>query len=198
MRCKKAQQAFYDSRSQGDELPPAVEKHMAQCRCCAEFARADTRLEDILNTDEPVAPRPGFDTRFFSMLEEVKTGRTARSSSTSSAVIDWFRRWRWALVGASLTVASAVALVARQPHEQPSDADELARIGAQDLGVARDIEMIQDLDLVQKLQDVETYEMLAKIDLDDLEGAEQKNGIESPTLSRKPATQRDDTSGVIR
>jgi hypothetical protein len=198
MRCKKAQQAFYDAKSRGCELHPAVEKHVAQCRHCAEFAQAAARLDDILNTDEPVAPRPGFDTRFFSMLEDVKTGRSAHSISTSDAVIAWFRRWRWALIGASSTAAVAVALVARQPHERSSDVEQLARIGAQDLGVARDMEMVQDLDLVQKLQDVETYEMLAQIDLDDLEGPEQKNTVESPTSDRKPAAKRDDTSGVIR
>jgi predicted anti-sigma-YlaC factor YlaD len=174
MRCNRVRQALSEARYQGGAYPPSVAEHLTRCQACREFAHASARLDAFLQLDQPIAPRPGFDTRFFARLSEIKAKQAERKIEWRRyPVAGWVRQWRWVLGGVSLACAVVAILVARQVAEPRATSGELAPLIAQDIGLVRDLDFIRELDLVSRLQEVETFEVLAKLDLSDIERAGQ-------------------------
>lgn len=171
MQCNKVREAISLARYEGQKIDPSIAQHMDRCAECRAFANADARLDELLRVDPPMAPGPGFDTRFFARLAEEKASRQGRATSTGHTFAQFARQWRWVLAGISVASAAALILVTRQPLEQTLKVNELARLTAQDMGLLQNLELVQELDLVRRLDEVETFEVVAQLEIGEIERA---------------------------
>jgi hypothetical protein len=172
MRCSNVRQTLSEARYQNGVLEPSIAAHLAQCHACQQFHQAASRLDAFLALDEPVSPRPGFDTRFFARLSELRKENARPEERGHYSLANLVRSWRWLLGGVTLTSAAVIIALWARPSDKPVNASrELVPLTAQELALARDLELVQDLDLVRHLQDVETYEVLAQLDIKDIEKA---------------------------
>lgn len=181
MRCEEAQPLWLQAHAAEASRGEALEEHMAHCVDCTAFAAAQVQLDGLLALDEDQPPRPGFDTRFFALLEDEK--RAAHAPSGVAAVLQWL------LPG--LAVAAAVALlVTGQPAVETAStsvptAQDASRVEAaevamgalleaseeavEDLAVAQDLELLKELPVLEQLDELEAYEVLAQLDLSELD-----------------------------
>ena len=108
-------------------------------------------LDRLLDHDTPEPPTYGFDTRFFARLESLKKEMTRQ-------------RWpwlRWAIGGlGAIGAAVALVLVLRVSPNTSLEAD---------LSLAMDLEIVEELPLIQQLDEVEAYEVLARLDVAEID-----------------------------
>ena len=110
-------------------------------------------LDSLLSLSEDEPPRPGFDTRFFAQLEEMK-----RESQEAPS---WMRRLTWILAPVGLAAAALVVVQMSSSNlENPSE-DQLA--------IAMELELFEEYETVRELDVLEDFELLAQLTLDDLE-----------------------------
>jgi len=126
-----------------------LSSHLAGCPDCRAFAAAQTRLDELLAVDTGEEPRPGFDTRFMARLAEKR--RAPRRS----------RLFAGALFAAA---AAAVLMVTLRTVPAEDDLDT-------DLALAMDLELIENLEVVQHLDEIEAYEVLAQLNVAELDAA---------------------------
>lgn len=154
MRCDQVREQLA-GRRYGQVLSTDAHGHRDVCVVCQGFACAGEKLDALLSLDEPQEPRPGFDTRFFARLAEVKAAEAAQPKASL---------WRWWLVGlVPLGAAAALVLLIQRPGE-PAFENELA--------LAVELELLESYEVVKELEDVEAYEVLAFVDLADIERIE--------------------------
>lgn len=139
------------------KMSAELRDHVAECADCGAYDLQAQKLNRLLDLDEDVEPRPGFDTRFFARLEELKTQRANKETAS------WWRRWPVWVAAASLSVSAAAAVMLLGVPAPTTLSLE------NDLALAMDLEMLEELDLVRQLDAVEAYEVLALLELDDLD-----------------------------
>ena len=153
MRCDEARERLTESRYQEGELDPAIAAHLQQCATCQAFAAEAEALDQLLAEEQDLPPRPGFDTRFYARLQELKAGG-ARGGFAS--------RLRWGLAGLLGAGAAAVALFFSL---QPGPAATMD----QELELAMNLELARELPLLQQLEQVEAFEVLSHVEPEELE-----------------------------
>ncbi|MBI5511620.1 MAG: hypothetical protein HY903_22925 [Deltaproteobacteria bacterium] len=156
MQCHDLQQALTAARVGKRPLDEEQQRHLASCDACRAFAALDLRLERALAADADEEPGVGFDTRFFARLGEVKKQGERR---------------RWLGLSLSFAAAAAAALVA---FVALNDADHDDWGG--DIELAMNLELAADLDVVKHLDDVEAFEIIAKLDDRDLDAVLNEAG----------------------
>lgn len=127
-----------------------------------EFQAAKSEMDALdamlaLSEDEP--PRPGFDTRFYAQLEEMK--READEAPS------WSKKLLWWLAPAGL--AAAVLLVV-QTGVSPSDMTD------DQLAIAMELELFEDFETVRELDTLEDFELIAQLTLDELDAEPSEAG----------------------
>lgn len=155
MRCEAYQEAWLQARYAEHAPQPRVREHIETCVDCQRFTRGQKQLDRQLEHEQPIEPGLGFDTRFFARLEaERAQAKLPRSP--------WRRPALW-LSWASLAAALALALLLFRParEAQPS-LDE-------DVALMRELELVEELPMLRKLDEVEAYEVLARIRSEDLD-----------------------------
>jgi len=163
MRCDDAQSELLAGRA--PDTSAALAAHVRECASCQALAGEHSALNAVLALDEPHAPGPGFDTRFFARLDG------ERSAAKKKRALFSVRMWLWALVPA----AAGVALLVSRPGSRGNDAatpPEAAAPAAlieavaepEDLALLEDLELIQDLEVVQQLEQLEDLDLLEGID----------------------------------
>lgn len=154
MRCDDVRATLQGNVYEKTQASPEVRTHLEECADCRAYGAQAEELTRLLDLDEDVEPRPGFDTRFFARLEELKAERDKAS---------WWRRWPVWVAAASLSMsaAAAVVLLGVQPPATPTLESDLA--------LAMELEMLEDLDLVRQLDEVEVYAVLAQLEVEDLD-----------------------------
>ncbi|MEE8409167.1 MAG: hypothetical protein V3T05_06160 [Myxococcota bacterium] len=142
-----------DDRYGAVALEADAQAHVDGCDACRGHAADVERLEQALARDADQEPGPGFDTRFFARLEEAK----------SKGQRGWLSRFRWSLAGGSLVAAAATTALLLTINVERTPAM------AGDLELAMHLDLLEDYDVVSLLEDVETFEVLARVDLAVLE-----------------------------
>jgi hypothetical protein len=150
MQCLDVQQALVESHDIEAELPAVVRDHLVTCNACQAFQRADQALDQVFASDVNEEPRPGFDTRFFARLSELKGGARRH-------------RLTWGLGAFAASSAALVAFLALHDVGRTSFVEEIE--------LAQNLELVEDLDVVTHLDDVEAFEVVAQLDLRDLDSA---------------------------
>ena len=110
-------------------------------------------LDSLLSLSEDEPPRPGFDTRFFAQLDEMK-----RESQEAPS---WIRRLTWILAPVGLAAAALfVVQMGGSGLEKPSD---------EQLAIAMELELFEEYETVRELDALEDFELLAQLTLEELE-----------------------------
>ena len=127
-----------------------------------EFQAAKSEMDALdamlaLSEDEP--PRPGFDTRFYAQLEEMK--READEAPS------WSKKLLWWLAPAGL---AAAALLVVQTGVSPSDMTD------DQLAIAMELELFEDFETVRELDTLEDFELIAQLTLDELDAEPSEAG----------------------
>jgi predicted anti-sigma-YlaC factor YlaD len=152
MRCDEAKEALDAARYEGRAAASGEARaHLDACADCRAFEARSHVLERVLAVDAGTEPRPGFDTRFFARLDEIKRSR----------------RRRWLLLGlgsSALAAAAGWMVFVRSPRQEPAD----------DVELAANLEMVEDLDLLKRLDEVEAYAALSRLDPADVEAVEKE------------------------
>ena len=162
MKCETARETLALARY--EESPhSAVEDHLQSCEACRAFRESSAALDALLDSDETTEPRPGFDTRFFARLEDEKQdlGRS------------WFVRWfgqlpRWALAGFATSAVTAAVVVLVVPGVQQAGGEGGME---SEMALALELELLEDYEVVNRLAEVEAFELLAQVDLAELDAA---------------------------
>lgn len=157
MRCDDVRATLQGNVYEKTQASPEVLAHLEECTDCRFCAAQVKELTRLLDVDEDVEPRPGFDTRFFARLEELKAERAIKEKAS------WWRRWPVWVAAASLSMSAAAAVVLL--GVQPPATSTLEN----DLALAMELEMLEDLDLVRQLDEVEVYAVLAQLEVEDLD-----------------------------
>ena len=110
-------------------------------------------LDSLLSLSEDEPPRPGFDTRFFAQLEEMKRENEEAPS--------WFRRLAWILAPVGLAAAALVVVQMSGTNLENPNEDQLA--------IAMELELFEEFETVRELDVLEDFELLAQLTLEDLE-----------------------------
>ena len=167
MQCTEIQEALLEAQYNSQPLASGVQKHVASCDACQALHAASQNLDEILALDnEPPALRPGFDTRFFARLEEVK------EAEANKGLKGFFGKFQWWITGA-MAGATALALVM---ITQPTLQEDV--LFDPDLTLAMELEMVEDLDLLAQLDEVEDFDIVAQLnvaELDSLDGGKIAN-----------------------
>jgi hypothetical protein len=152
MQCEAVRETWLTARYAQQTPDAAVREHLASCAPCAAFVDAQRELDGLLLRAEPtdaVHVGLGFDTRFFARLEEERRKATQR------------RRMRVLVWLAPLATAAAfcVVLLQRGSHElrEPSP------LAADDLALARDLELVENLPMLRQLDEIEAYPTLSHV-----------------------------------
>jgi predicted anti-sigma-YlaC factor YlaD len=146
-----------DAQYDNQPLPPEVEAHLSACSSCEAFKHNTSALDAFLAVDEPASPRPGFDTRFYARLNELKT---QQSQPTLRQLLS---RARWWFAGAAVTCTAVLTLFIVQPtalHHGPFNAD---------MPLAMELDLLEDLDLLAHLEEAEDFELLNQLQLGELQ-----------------------------
>ena len=112
-------------------------------------------LDALLASDTNEEPRPGFDTRFFARLAELKRGKGRH-------------RFAWGLGALAAAAAACVAFLALHNVGRTTFVEEI--------DLAQNLELAEDIDVVSHLDDVEAFEVLAQLDPKELEDAVRTPG----------------------
>lgn len=110
-------------------------------------------LDAMLAFSEDEPPRPGFDTRFFAQLEEMK--REAEEAPS------WSKKLLWWLAPAGLAAAAALFVFQTGTPVNDMTDDQLA--------IAMELELFEDFETVRELDTLEDFELIAQLTLDELE-----------------------------
>ncbi len=164
MRCEDKQAAWLQARQEKTAVLDAqLERHLIECERCRAFCAAQPALESALGSlADEVGVRPGFDTRFFARLEELKrTEARARSR----------KRWLWTIMPLTAAAAALVFVV----HTRREDAR-----AQEDAALSAELEMVEDLPVVEKLDEVEAYEVLSNVDLETLDSLDKAQPAQAP------------------
>lgn len=159
MNCKDLQQALIDARYSKQPLTSEVETHLRSCPACEAFKRSANALDTFLAVDEPAPPRPGFDTRFYARLNELK------AQESPSNLRQLLSRARWWFAGAAVTCTAVLTLFIVQPaavHEGGFNTD---------MPLAMELDLIEDLGLLAHLEEAEDFDVLTQLQLGDLHDA---------------------------
>ncbi|HEX7481120.1 MAG TPA: hypothetical protein VF331_25170 [Polyangiales bacterium] len=151
MRCDELRESLLQARYARVEPQADALAHLRECVACRSFADAQTRLDHVLAHGEQVSAGPGFDTRFFAQLAEAK----ARARRPLRG-----RLW-WTLVP-TLAAAAAAAMIL-----WPKPAQDF--VPREDLALATELELVEELPVVQHLDEAEAFEVLAEVDVSELE-----------------------------
>jgi hypothetical protein len=169
MRCEELREALLQARYGATAEHAEQAAHLASCGACQQFARAQAKLDNVLARSENMSAGPGFDTRFFARLEaEKSSGVHARKAARSR------RSWLWWSLVPTLTAAAATALILWRrpdPHAVPQE----------DLALATDLELVQELPVVEHLDEAETFEVLAEVDVAELAKLTQDQPVQDPS-----------------
>lgn len=156
MQCYEARRLLATSRYEGQGAE--LDAHLTACDACRTAASRVSALDTLLDGDLPEEPRPGFDTRFFARLDELKREKPASKLA-----------WWWYLVSAGSAAALALgifALVGRTSTVLPAEDRELVA----------NLELVENEDLLRHLDEVEAYVLLAQVDSATLERMAQERG----------------------
>jgi predicted anti-sigma-YlaC factor YlaD len=151
MRCDEAREALAAARYGGEPVAATVQAHVEACAACRVLSVRAAALETALAADVALEPRPGFDTRMFARLDELRRRRTRLS------------RWVLGAVGLA-AMGTAAVLWVRSPGSGGSP---------DDLALAADLELVEDLDLLRRFDEVEAFAVLSQLDPADLEALER-------------------------
>ena len=110
-------------------------------------------LDSLLSLSEDEPPRPGFDTRFFAQLEEMK-----RESQEAPS---WIRRLMWIMAPVGVAAAALIVLQTGGTNLEDVNDDQLA--------IAMELELFEDYETVRELDALEDFELLAQLTLEELE-----------------------------
>ena len=110
-------------------------------------------LDSLLSLSEDEPPRPGFDTRFFAQLEEMK-----RESQEAPS---WIRRLMWIMAPVGVAAAALIVLQTGGTSLEDVNDDQLA--------IAMELELFEDYETVRELDALEDFELLAQLTLEELE-----------------------------
>lgn len=149
MRCEDARRQVQDAWDSREALSELARAHLATCAACRTFAAELEALGAVWAADPTEEPGPGFDTRFFARLAELKA-RPRRAA---------WHRWGW--LAATLTggaVATMLVLTLLGPSTPPIE----------DVELAMNLELIEELAVLSHLEEVEAFEVLAQLADDDL------------------------------
>jgi hypothetical protein len=152
MRCDEAREALAAARYGGEPVATAVLAHIEACAACRALSVRAAALETALAADGALEPRPGFDTRMFARLDEMRLRRARR-----------LPRWVLGAIGLAAMGTAAVLLVRTPGPEGSPD----------DLALAADLELVEDLDLLRRFDEVEAFAVLSQLDADDIEALER-------------------------
>lgn len=158
MTCKDLQEALTDAQYSEQPLTSELEAHLRSCASCEAFKHSASALDAFLAVEEPAPPRPGFDTRFYARLNEVK----AQESRPNLRQL--LSRARWWFTGAAVTCTAVLTFFIIQPipvHEGGF---------TQDMPLAMELDLIEDLDLLAHLEEAEDFDVLTRLQLGDLDG----------------------------
>ena len=171
MQCNEIQEALLEAQYNSQPMPSGMQEHIASCDGCQTLQTASQNLDSILALDnESPALRPGFDTRFFARLEEVK------EAEANKGLKGFFGKFQWWITGA-MAGATALALVM---IIQPTTQEDI--LFDPDLTLAMELEMVEDLDLLAQLEEVEDFDIVAQLNtaeldsLDGVEGSKEESG----------------------
>lgn len=167
MQCEKARASLQANAYAGAHSPGDAEvmAHLDACADCRAFRARSGRLDDLLDADEGAVPRPGFDTRFFARLAELKTGQRARASG----VMGWLR---WVIAAVPVAAAAAMLLLAPGPGAAPGLEG--------DLPLAMELELLEEMEILRSLDELEAYEVLAQLDIAEMEQVLHQPGGRAP------------------
>ena len=129
-------------------------------------AEADV-LDGMLAWSEDEPPRPGFDTRFYAQLKDVQEEPEVEDAG-------WIERLLWLLLPIGALVMVAITL------SSSSDVFE-AITTSRDMGLAMELELLENYDVVRDLEEVEHFELLAQLDMAEMDSLEnlEAGGVES-------------------
>ena len=152
MQCSEIQEALLEAQYNSQLLPTQAQDHLLSCSNCQALQNASESLNAFLELDkEPPALRPGFDTRFFARLEELK------QTQTDSGIQSFIRKFQWWFAGAMAGATALVMVMINQPTIQdPTIFDP-------DLSLAMELELVEDLDLLAQLEDLEDFDVVAQL-----------------------------------
>ena len=156
MQCNDFKQALLNVPVTPAPLAPEFEAHGNECDSCRAFKEETLALNALLFLDEESPPRPGFDTRFFARLEEVKT---IEQTPLITRLLSPFRIW--ALAAA---VCAAVLVLVVEPTMTPPDP-----LIDPDISLAMELDMIEDLEVLAHLDEIEDFDVIEQLNLDDFE-----------------------------
>lgn len=161
MRCARAREALGAARYEPAGVDGAVRTHLESCAACRAHLDEARRLDGVLAADADEPASLGFDTRFFARLAEEKQAHE----------MSWTRRWVLGLTGAGAVAAAglAVAVVTRRTGDDATVGD--ASLDPRDLELAMDLELVEELALLRQIEEIEAYETLAELRLEELEEA---------------------------
>ena len=143
---KKIQDALLESRyGEGTDADVSAPEFQA---AKSEMDALDAVL--AFSEDEP--PRPGFDTRFYAQLEEMKSGAHEAPS--------WSKRLLWWLAPVGLAAAALLVFQTGITPDNMTD-DQLA--------IAMELELFEDFETVRELDTLEDFELIAQLTLDEVE-----------------------------
>ncbi len=174
MRCEELHEALVQARYGAAEESAEQTSHLASCGECRAFASEQTKLDSVLAHSESMSAGPGFDTRFFARLQaeqasNARAGRAARSR----------RSWLWWSLVPTLTAAAAAALMLwRKPETQS--------VPQEDLALATDLELVQELPVVEHLDEAEALEVLAELDVAELDKLAHEQPVGDSVKEAKP------------
>lgn len=155
MRCDQAREALSTARYQPGGPDATTRAHVDECAGCREFAARFPTLDHVLEVDVAIEPRPGFDTRFFARLDDVRTPRRTRRPLA----------WILGAAGASTVGLAVVGLVLLSRPEAPAPRDDLA--------LAADLDLVEDLEMLRRLDEVEAFALLSRLDPTELEALDR-------------------------
>ncbi len=155
MQCDEVR-ALLQANAYETEPEPEVSGHLVGCADCRAHGARLELLNELLDNDEGTEPRPGFDTRFFARLEELKAGEHEGAPARARA------RWlRWLMAAVPVVAAATLLVMTIAPDAGPALED--------DLSLAMELEMIEEIEVVRSLDEIEAYEILAQLDPNELD-----------------------------
>ena len=157
MQCDKFKEALLNAPHPSDQTPEELDNHEKECESCQVFKKETHALNALLSLDEDAPPRPGFNTRFHARLEELK------AQESSPGMLDRLKAARFWLAGAA-ACAAALTLFFQMP---PSPSDPLLD---PDISLAMELDMLEDLEVLAHLDEIEDFDVITQLKLDELEG----------------------------
>ena len=152
MQCSEIQEALLEAQYNSKSLPPQAQNHILSCSHCQTLQNSSQSLDAFLELDrEPPVLRPGFDTRFYAKLEELK------QTKTDSRIESFIRKFQWWFAGAMAGATALVLVTLNQPEMQdPTLFDP-------DLSLAMELELVEDLDLLAQLEELEDFDVITQL-----------------------------------